>query len=87
MRGISITDLLPQSFLWSVNMAGIYILAISQIFFQVEETGKNLKEDFMKKRKEKGGKRRKKKRVIKHTLNTFMKLKWSQKIHKNRKEF
>ena len=41
-----------------------------------------MKED-LKKGKEKGGKEEKKKRVI----NTFMKLKYRKKIHKNREEF
>ena len=36
-----------------------------------------MKEDW-KKRKGIGGKEEKKKRVMKHTLNTFMKLKYSQ---------
>ena len=59
--------------------AGIYILAIPHPLgrgkFLSKLKLKNLKEDFMKKRKGKGGKRRKRKRVIKHTLNTFMELK------------
>ena len=50
---------------------GIYILAIPPSpggqFCPNWKTGKNLKEDFMKKVREKGGKR-----VLKHTLNTFI---------------
>ena len=38
----------------------------------------------LEKRKEK---EEKKKRVIKHTLNTFMKFEYRKKIHKNREEF
>ena len=56
---------------------GIYILAIPpprEIFVRIEKQGK-FEGGLHEKRKGEGGKRRKRKRVIKHTLNTFMKLK------------
>ena len=51
------------------------------------KTGKNLKEDLKKRRKRGAKKKKRKKWYKKNRLNTFMKLKWPKKIHKNREEF
>ena len=52
---------------------GIYIIAIFTFFVQIENREEF--EGLLHEKREKGAKRRKRKRVIKHTLNTFMELK------------
>ena len=55
-----------------------------QFFVQVAKTGKNLKEDFIKKGREKGGKEESDKTHVKIPLRS---LNDRKKIHKNREEF